>query len=37
MIRAAEEHDIQAIADTYAALLTYETEHGGSSNWSLDV
>lgn len=37
MIRTARTDDIQAIADTYTALLTYEKEHGGSSNWELDV
>ncbi len=37
MIRAARETDIQAIADTYIALLTYEKRYGGHSNWVLDL
>ena len=37
MIRQAEEKDIPAIAETYTALLTWEKEHGGQSNWVLDV
>ena len=37
MIRQAEERDIRAIAETYTALLTWEKEHGGQSNWVLDV
>ena len=37
MIRQAEEKDIPAIAQTYTALLTWEKEHGGQSNWVLDV
>ena len=37
MIRLARKEDIQSIADTYTALLTYEETHGGSSNWKLGV
>lgn len=37
MIRQAEKKDIPAIAQTYTALLTWEKEHGGQSNWVLDV
>ena len=37
MIRKAEKKDIPAIAETYTALLTWEKEHGGQSNWVLDV
>lgn len=37
MIRKATESDIQAIADTYTALLTHEKEYGGFSNWVLGV
>lgn len=37
MIRKAEKKDIAAIADTYTELLTYEEQHGSSSNWKLGV
>lgn len=37
VIRVAELRDIQAIADTYTALLTFEQENGGYSNWQLNV
>lgn len=36
-IRLATEKDIPAIANTYTALLTYEAENGGYSNWKLNV
>jgi RimJ/RimL family protein N-acetyltransferase len=36
-IRKAEQKDIPAIADAYEKLLTYEKEHGTSSNWELGV
>ena len=32
MIRKAVESDINAIADTYHDLLTYEEKHGSNSN-----
>lgn len=37
MIRLAAEKDINAVEQTYRELLTYELEHGSSSNWALDV
>ena len=37
MIRKAQMKDIQAIADTYTQLLTYEEQHGGHSNWKLGL
>lgn len=37
MIRKAVESDINAIADTYNELLTYEEKHGSNSNWELGV
>lgn len=37
MIRKAKMTDIAAIADTYTALLTYEQQNGGHSNWKLGV
>ncbi len=37
MIRKAVESDINAIADTYNDLLTYEEKHGSNSNWKLGV
>lgn len=37
MIRLAAEQDIDAVERTYRELLMYESEHGSSSNWVLDV
>ena len=37
MIRQAVPADIPAIAETYRALLTYEEQHGSTSNWKPDV
>lgn len=37
MIRKAVESDINAIADTYNDLLTYEEKYGSNSNWKLGV
>ena len=37
MIRKAEMNDVQAIAETYAQLLTYEQTHGSHSNWVINV
>ncbi len=37
MIRKAVESDINAIADTYNELLTYEEKHGSNTNWKLGV
>lgn len=37
MIRKAKETDIQAIADTYTSLLTYEAAHKSHSNWKIGI
>lgn len=37
MIRKATKEDLTAVAQTYRDLLLYEKEHGGHSNWILDV
>jgi ribosomal protein S18 acetylase RimI-like enzyme len=37
MIRVATNEDISEVAQTYRELLLYEKEHGGHSNWVLDV
>ena len=37
MIRQAVKTDIDAVENSYTELLTYEKEHGGSSNWVLGV
>lgn len=37
MIRKATKEDINAVAQSYRELLLYEKEHGGHSNWVLDV
>ena len=37
MIRKANMNDREAIAYTYTALLTYELQNGGHSNWKLGV
>ncbi len=37
IIRKAEIKDIPAIDDTYTELLTYEQQHGTTTNWALGV
>lgn len=37
MIRKATERDIDAVEASYTELLTYEQEHGTSSNWVLNL
>lgn len=37
LIRKAEIKDIEAIDRTYTELLTYEQEHGTTTNWELGV
>lgn len=37
MIRRAVEQDLDAVEQSYTELLTYEAQHGGHSNWVLNV
>lgn len=37
MIRKAAQQDIDAVEQGYTELLTYEAEHGSSSNWALGI
>ncbi|WP_273523134.1 GNAT family N-acetyltransferase [Mailhella massiliensis] len=37
MIRRAAEHDIDVVEKHYTELLTFEREHGSTTNWELGV